>query len=374
MPRVCYIYHLAYHYRKPFNQKLRQKLEEMGIEYDVIYSDPYGDDKKRDDTVEYSWGHKTKLTQLPFGVKYQHALSLAKNYDLVIVQQENKMAILYLVIIMSKLGFFKSAYFGHGRNFQARNPNSLGERWKRFWATKVDWWFAYTDETRRHVEALNFPAERITVFNNSVDTSELTDQIKQVGPERLDELRSELGLVGKHVGVFVGSLYPDKRLEFLVEAGDVIRAQVTDFEMLFIGGGQDLPIIKKLAASRPWIHVLGPRFGLAKVELLLLGQVFLMPGLVGLAILDAGAARLPIATTRFPWHSPEIAYLNPGKNGLMIDEWECPIAYGNAVAGLILDPSRLNAMSEAAEAASRQFSIEAMVEKFAQGVRRALDK
>lgn len=372
MQRVCYIYHLAYHYREPFNKKLREILADKNVDYKVVYCDPQGNDKKRQDTVDYDWGIKTKLTRFYKGVKYQHALSIAKSFDLVIVQQENKMAIVYPLVIMARLGLLKVAYFGHGRNFQARNPDSFGERWKRFWASKADWWFAYTDETRRHVESLGFPPERITVFNNSVDISELRNQVSTVTPERLNKLRTELGLCGNHVGVFVGGIYPDKRMKFLVESAEAIRAQVEDFELLVIGGGQDLPIVEELAKNRPWIRVLGPRFGLSKVELMMLGHVFMMPGLVGLAILDAGAARLPIATTNFPWHSPEIAYLTPGENGLMVEDWENPLAYGDAVAKLLNDSPRRQAMASAAEAMSLKYSIEAMAENFASGILRAL--
>lgn len=77
---------------------------------------------------------------------------------------------------------------------------------------------------------------------------------------------------------------------------------------------------------------------------MLLARVFLMPGLVGLAILDAGAAGLPLVTTDYPWHSPEIAYLDPGVNGLPIRLWRDPGAYVDAVAGLLADSAWLASM------------------------------
>jgi len=373
MKRVCYVFPVSHHYRLPFHERLRVLLASRGIEYRVYYCEPQKENRRRKDEVEIQWRAKVRLSAIPGGLLFQHALREIRNYDLIIIQQENKLLLNYIVNIASIFGGKRVAYFGHGRNFQSRNPGGAGERWKRFWATKVNWWFGYTDETRHHIESLGFPSERITVFNNAVDTSEVRRQVEAVTSTRLDELRVELGLSGRHVGVFVGGIYPDKRMPFLVAAADEIRARLPDFEMLVIGGGSDLPVIEELARKRPWIHVLGPRFGQEKIELMMLGQMLLMPGLVGLAILDAGTAGLPMATTRFPWHSPEIAYLEPGVNGIMVEDWENPTAYGVAVANVLADPLRLAAMRDAARQLGRTHTIEAMASRFADGVLKALE-
>ncbi|KQN01156.1 hypothetical protein ASE82_16925 [Sphingomonas sp. Leaf230] len=105
---------------------------------------------------------------------------------------------------------------------------------------------------------------------------------------------------------------------------------------------------------------------------MLLGQVFMMPGLIGLAILDAGAAGLAIATTDFPWHSPEIAYLEPGVSGLKVADWENPEAYAAEVAALLLDRPALDRMRAAARSMAERYSIEAMAQNFASGVLKAL--
>ena len=372
MRRVAYVFPVSHHYRRPFHENLRRILATSDIDYRVVYCEPGEENRRKNDTVDIPWGFKVPLTRW-HGLEYQHALKAVRGYDLVIVQQENKLALNYILNLASILGLRKLAYFGHGRNFQSRNPGGPGERWKRFWATRVNWWFGYTEETRRHVESLGFPPERITVFNNAVDTSVLREQAAGVTPERLTALRTKFGISGPHVGVFVGGIYPDKRMPFLVDAAEKIRSRIPDFELLVVGGGADLPVIQQLAETRPWIRVLGPRFGEEKVALMMLGHVFMMPGLMGLAILDAGVVGLPIATTAFPWHSPEIAYLEPGHNGVMVADWENPDAYGDAVADLLADPVRRHAMSDAARAMANRFSIEAMAENFAAGVLKALD-
>ena len=372
MKHVCFIYPPSYHYRKPFHELLRSILAQHDVNYTVFYSDLGKKDRFKNDTVEIDWGKKVPLSRFPYEIEYQHVLRVARYYDLVIIQQENKLAANYLLIIASVFGLMKVAYFGHGRNFQSRNPNGRSERFKRFWATKVDWWFGYTDETRRHVESLDFPPERITVFNNAVDTSEIRRFADAVTSEKLGLLRSELALIGTHIGVFVGGIYPDKRMDFLIAAADQVRKRIPEFELLVIGGGSDLQLVENLAQDRPWIRVLGPRFGQEKVELMMLGHLFLMPGLVGLAVIDAATAGLPTVTTAFPYHSPEIAYINDGLNGVIVQDWKNSAAYGNAVADLFTAPERLNAMRAAALRMADSLTIETMAERFAEGVLKVL--
>ena len=57
---------------------------------------------------------------------------------------------------------------------------------KRIWATRCDWWFAYTETSREIVETYGFPRQRITVFHNAIDTSEIRRLVAQVDNRRLN--------------------------------------------------------------------------------------------------------------------------------------------------------------------------------------------
>ena len=372
MKRVSYIFPVSHHYRAPFHERLRMLLAEQDVDYTVVYCAPGEENRNKGDAIDITWGNKVGLTALPGGLVYQHGLKQAMKSDLIILQQENKLLLNYVLILASRIGLKKVAYFGHGRNFQSRNGNSRAERFKRFLATKVDWWFGYTEETRAHIRSLGFPDERITVFNNSVNTTLMRQQLTASTSEARSALAASMGLVGNNVGVFVGGIYPDKRMRFLINAADRIRVRVPDFELIVAGGGSDLPLVGQLAQDRSWIHVMGPRFGQQKIDLMALGHVFMMPGLMGLAILDAGTVGLAIATTDFPWHSPEIAYLEPGVSGLKVADWENPEAYAEEVAALLLDRPALERMREGARAMADRYSIEAMARNFASGVLKAL--
>ncbi len=204
------------------------------------------------------------------------------------------------------------------------------------------------------------------------DTREMKRLVADTTGSRLALRSAQLGLDGGPVGIFVGGLYSDKRLEFLIAAADRIRIAIPDFNLVVIGGGSELELLRLLAASRPWIKVMGPKFGAEKVELMMLGQLFLMPGLVGLGVVDAGAAGLPTVTTAFPYHSPEIAYVEDGVSGVIVQDWENPAAYADEAAALLRSPERLAAMRTAAMQMAEGLTIEAMAQRFSDGVLQAL--
>jgi glycosyltransferase involved in cell wall biosynthesis len=349
-------------------------LAKSNIDYSVVYSDPYGAFVQKNDSIEIDWGRKAPLSRLGDTLVMQWALFDLSRADLIILQQESRLLINYPCQILGRAGLRKVAFFGHGRNFQAMNRNSAGERWKRFWATKVDWWFGYTAETKSYIAALGFPAERITVFNNAVDTSEIDQLASEVTSEELARARQELGLIGENVGIYVGGLYAEKRLSFLMETLDLIHTRLATFEFIAVGGGPELPYLRSAAATRPWLKVTGPQFGREKVKLMALGHVFLIPGLVGLAILDAGIMGLPLVTTNYPFHSPEIAYLQEGRNGVMVRPWNDTIAYATAVIEqLTAGCDRRLEMRREARRIARGYTVDAMAENCASGIVEALE-
>ena len=91
-----------------------------------------------------------------------------------IVEQANRLALNYLLLAARPAGGPRVAFFGHGANLQG-NPASLREHWRRILARTPNWWFAYTDGTADRVLSAGFPANRMTVVQNAVDTSGLTE-------------------------------------------------------------------------------------------------------------------------------------------------------------------------------------------------------
>src|SRR5690606_10622431 len=168
-----------------------------------------------------------------------------------------------------------------------------------------------------------------------------------------------------------GGIYEEKRVDFLVEAAALIREKVKDFEFIIIGAGPDVSKLKSYIEDKPWIHYIGPKFHEERVPYLKVSKVFLMPGLVGLAILDSFALQTPMFTTDYPFHSPEIEYLRNGYNGVMTENKLQ--AYADQVAEVLLNENSLDKLIEGCKASVSHHTVEKMVENFKNGILGCLD-
>ena len=190
--------------------------------------------------------------------------------------------------------------------------------------------------------------------------------------EELNGFRQRIGIGPGRVGIYMGALYKKKRIDFLIDCAKRIRAQVPDFELLIVGGGTDAPIATRAAAEHSWIHAPGPLFGRDKALALKASQLLLIPGLVGLAVLDSFAAGMPLITMASPGHGPEIDYLRHGENGFIVEPGNDADAYVRTVVALLRDEGWLSTVAANAKADAARYTAENMAERFADGITAAL--
>jgi glycosyltransferase involved in cell wall biosynthesis len=373
--KVAIVYRYIPQYRKDTFELLIKRLACEGIELIILYGQPNSKEVKKHDAVTIPGAIYKKTIIIPIGDKeicWQPILSSLEGFDLVIVEQASRFLVNYVLVFGNMLGMIKMAYWGHGRNLQAKNPNSFAEWIKRKVSTRVSWWFAYNDFSAKIVTDLGFPSERITVVQNAIDTSNLRAMRERLTLDDIEKKRAELGITGEHIGIYVGGMYAEKRIQFLLQSLVIIREKIPDFEMIFIGSGVDAGLVNDMAHDYSWVHDVGPKFDEEKVPYFALAQLFLMPGLVGLSILDCFALGVPLVTTSIREHSSEIDYLNSGSNGIMVDVNGGPDAYAQAVIGLFQDEAKRRRLVDGCLESSQQYTIEEMVERFARGIKLAL--
>jgi glycosyltransferase involved in cell wall biosynthesis len=377
MPVVVLFQYRVFHYRKALLTLLRDKLAEAGVRLELVYGQAYGDEVLKQDVAEIDWGHEVRNTYVPIKEKkdlcWQPMPKSIRQPDMVIFMQENRLLANYYWILQSKLGRTRTAYWGHGRDFQSKAPGGLRERWKKANIRSVDWWFAYTAMTLDVLAESGFPAERATLLNNSIDTAGFRRDADAVPPAQIAALRAQFGIeADAPVGLFCGSLYPDKKPAFMIAAADLIHQQRSDFHFIVIGDGQSAGEMRAAAASRPWMHCVGVKRGLDKAALFKLASFVINPGLVGLHVLDAFALSLPMLTTRTALHSPEIAYLEHGKTGFITED--DPHAFAQCAMQLIDDTAYAARMRAQCHAASLEYSIYRMATRFTEGIVRCLQE
>lgn len=369
MQKVVIVQRIVPHYRIPFFDALEANLASKGVELKLIYGQEYPGSVPKSVVVDRDWAVQIDSRYwhiLGQEVVWQPVCRYVKDADLVIVEQANRLLFNYLLLLLRMVRKIKVGFWGHGKNFQSKKYTGPLESLKRLVSVNADWWFAYTGQSARLVEAMGFDPLKITVVKNSIDTSALKLARKAVSDKTVADVKRNLGITGDNIAIYCGGMYEEKKMGFLVEACRRIKGQVPDFNMIFIGDGPDATLVKHCSDENDWIHYLGSITGDKRVPFFCVSKLLLMPGLVGLVVLDSFALKTPMVTTEIPIHSPEFEYLMNGYNGYVTQH--NLDSYTKSVSDLLTDDSRYLTLLEGCEVSSDEFSVENMAINFSNGI------
>ena len=371
--RVVILQRLLPLYRVSFFQKLERSLAESGVELLVIY----GQSKKNENfgnPIFLKCGIEIKNRYFYFGKYFfvwQPVLNLIKNVDLIITEHASSNLTNIPLLLRRCFGGSKLAFWGHGRCFSPARSNRLSEWIKRKYAMQADFWFTYNDLSSEVVRKLGYPSEKMVSCNNSIDSVENIRLLNLISPEERRNIREHYGVPpAAPVGVLCGRLSPDKGVEFLLASLQLIRKEQKNFHFFVVGDGPRSDLVQDFANENgQWFHWIGARYGREKAEIFSISDVHLFPGPVGLHVIESFSFLTPLITVE-THHGPEIACLQSGINGMLVvkDEKE----YASTVVTLLQDQTSLSRLISGCSEAREQYTLEAMVDRFADGIYRAL--
>ena len=264
MASVCIIQRVLPHYRVALFEHLERELRNRDILLTLIYGQERPGTVPKSEDLKFEWARRIRNQYFSFGereVVWQPCLAELPPAKLLIVEQANRLLVNH--VLFGRRWLSKSvrlAYWGHGRNLQSGPRLTARERLKRAFIDKVDWWFAYTELTANIVTEGGYPRERISILENSIDTKELEQALRTTPSAEVEALRMQLGMSTKRVAIYCGGMYADKRLDFLVEACQLIRSKLPDFEMLF-GVGRNSGRLNVRCGATPGCTMLAPTLG-----------------------------------------------------------------------------------------------------------------
>lgn len=370
MKKVVISQHRLLHYRMGLFDRLRTTCAQRGIDLHLVHGQASRRESAKKDEGSLPWAYKVENHFWEVGARdlvWQSFPADLCDADLVVVMQENRILSNYPLLLSRLWSRRRLAYWGHGVNFQSDAPGGLREKWKQMMLTRVDWWFSYTETTAEIVRRAGYPAERITCLDNAIDNEAFERDLASVTDVQLQAMRAEIDASeGAPVGLFCGSLYPDKRLGYMIEAADRIHAALPAFRLVVIGDGPSGEEVRAAMGSRPWLKWVGVRKGLEKAAWFRLADVVINPGAVGLHVLDAFCSGTPMITTAESRHGPEVAYLQDGVNGRVVHGGAD--RYADVVIKLFNDRAQLDAIKQAALRDAKHYTLDNMVERFADGI------
>ncbi len=374
MKNITIIQRVLPHYRVQLFEQLHRLLLEHDVNMTLIYGQHKQGTVPETVPVEYDWAMYVPnkyINVMDVELVYQKLPASLNKSDLVIIEQANRLLSNYLLLLKRFFNGFKVAYWGHGLNFQTKGTGWFKVKLKMLMLTNVDWWFAYTKLSANIVVSGGFSENRISILNNSIDNKAFTQALNKVSDEEVSNLCKSLGIQGDHVCLYCGGLYAEKQIDFLIQSSVLMRNVNPEFELIVIGSGPEQEKVEIASKKYAWFHYVGPKYGDDKASYFKAAKLLLMPGPVGLVILDSFISRKPLITTDIPGHGPEISYLDNGQNGLCssFDEVE----YANEVNNCLSDNALYAVLVQGCEIGASEYTMKKMVQNFKDGIMDCLE-
>lgn len=355
--RVVFVQKFVPHYRLPLFELLKEKLAAHNIEFILVYGQPDPFEGSKIKMMFPEWGRRVKSLIIPLPGRYvylQGSPRFVKKGDVVIVEHASKLLDNYVLFFLQQIGFLHLCYFGHGHNFQDAHELKIAAKIKNAMVARISRWFAYTDMSVKSLVNQNVDPKRIVTVNNTLTKSTL--------------LSEEDVTRNKNKFLYIGGLYADKRLDFLLNAGKLVHETNPGFELHLVGTGPESESIAAFADANDWCVYHGSVYGEERDRILYESSAILMPGLVGLVAIDSFHFASPIISTNCGQHSPEVIYLENGANAVILEDEGTEASYAAAVSKFLNDDAWSEQLRQGCRDAADTYTIENTAERFVSGI------
>jgi glycosyltransferase involved in cell wall biosynthesis len=235
-------------------------------------------------------------------------------------------------------------------------------RWgRRFFPCWGDAVIAISEPVARHLrQDFHVPGNKVVLVQSGI----ALDDFPVVTPKQRQESRREFGLGDQPVIGIIARLSDVKGHDILIEAMQHVIKKIPDAKLMIVGEGKKEQDLKNL------VHTLELKESVRfypvvqqTAKILPAFDVFVMPSLqegLGLSIMEAQAAGLPVAATRVGG-IPDLVI--DGKTGLLVEPGEAD-ALADAILRILKDKPLASRLGKQARAfAQKELAAGTMVEK-----------
>lgn len=241
------------------------------------------------------------------------------------------------------------------------------DEWKSGYHFLIDrFLMRWTDRIVVNAEGIRRFYVRQGLTDQAITTIPNAIEPKPIDPSATTKIRESLGvpldvpLVG-----FIGRLWPQKRVQDLIWATDILRMSGWNFRIVIVGDGPRRVALKRFADAleiMPIVHFVGHRNDVTEImralDMLVLPSKF--EGLPNVA-LEAMMAGKPVVGTRIAGTDEVVV---DGETGILVPPQQ-PLELARAIRSILADPSLGKRMGAAGrERVLSEFSIEGMIAKY----------
>lgn len=346
-------------YRVPFFEGLRSQLATDDIDVRVIAPGPTGDLAARGDAAVAEWITPSRNRVWKLGSRnllISQSSRIWRDGVGVIAPLEGSNLETYAAIARRGSGL-RVGLWGHVKNYVTR-ANPVDVRLEAWQMRTADHVFSYTDQGRTYALEGGLPPEKVTSVHNTVNVEDLTRAKSELSPAEIRLFRQEVGIGHRPTLSYIGGLDASKRVDFLASALDRLWSRDQEVRVLVGGQGQMAGQLNQ-GVERGQVVLLGRVDNETKARMAAVSAALICPGRVGLVAVEALALGLPLVTTRWPFHAPEIEYLVVGQDVFM--SHNSVDAYVDEIVSVLSD--------RPAGSGHQPPPLSEMVTRFADGVR-----
>lgn len=290
-------------YRVPLFDAVADKLVTHGLELKVYSARPSGTQAKRGDTASGAWHQEVSARNLRVGrwnVQLRETTGALRSAAVLISELEALNATAWRDTLRGR----PTVLWGHGKGF-VNATGKLSDYVESVLAARADHVMTYSPEGREYLlRSGRVSPSSITSIGNSTDTATL--RRATVAGMSAPSLTTR---PTRHA-LYVGGLDKSKRIDFLLRAYEEALRIDPNFRLTIVGKGEESANVQLYAATFTGITYVPEARGEALAALGLQATAMWVPGRVGLVAVDALAMGLPVHTTNYPFHAPEIGFLH----------------------------------------------------------------
>lgn len=295
--KVVVLYRVIQHWRCPMFQRISNL---PNVDLKVFYGADFegtkvvsgekieGFKSERLPTIKIKKKHNGGERQMPFCPTLFFKL-IIECPDVIITEGKSNFANAFLGFIYAKLFRKKIVLWGLGK-LRYEKLDSKKDKFVQSIERKCDAQLVYSSVGKEYYESLGIPSSKIFTAVNVVETERIADI------RRRKEYKLAVAAKGPTFNVlYVGAVNKKKKIELLIDAFAAFSKGKNDVKLMLVGGGSYLQEIIERAKVKGVTDIETPGQvidGLYKY--FAVADVFVLPGLGGLAISEAMAYGLPV--------------------------------------------------------------------------------